>query len=96
MALFGSGMSYGHSHGNANLPLVLAGGSAMGLKHGSHVDFNQGHFDGYQLDKPGEHYRICSRPLNADAHMSNLLLMMAQRMGCEIDQFGDSNSVIEV
>jgi hypothetical protein len=28
MALFGSGMSYGHSHGNANLPLVLAGGSA--------------------------------------------------------------------
>ena len=27
MSLFGSGMSYGHSHGNANLPLVLAGGS---------------------------------------------------------------------
>src|SRR5207248_6837744 len=25
MVLFGSGMSYGHSHGNANLPLVLAG-----------------------------------------------------------------------
>ena len=96
MALFGSGMAYGHSHGNANLPLVLAGGSAMGLKHGSHLDFNQGHFDGYQLDKPGEHYRICSRPLNPDAHMSNLLLMMAQRMGVEIDQFGDSNSVIDV
>jgi len=96
MSLLGSGMSYGHSHGNANLPLVLAGGKAMGLKHGSHVDFNQGHFDGYQLDKPGEHYRICSRPLNPDAHMSNLLLMMAQRMGCEIDQFADSNSAIEV
>jgi hypothetical protein len=96
MALFGSGMSYGHSHGNANLPLVLAGGSAMGVKHGSHADFNQGHFDGYRLDNPGEHYRICSRPVNSDAHMSNLLLMMAQRMGCEIDQFGDSNSVVEV
>ena len=96
MALFGSGMAYGHGHGNANLPLVLAGGSAMGVKHGSHVDFNQGHFDGYQLDKPGEHYRICSRPLNPDAHMSNLLLMMAQRMGVETDKFGDSNSVIEV
>ncbi len=41
MALFGSGMSYGHSHGNANLPLVLAGGSDLGLKHGSHVDFNK-------------------------------------------------------
>jgi len=96
MSLFGSGMSYGHSHGNANLPLVLAGGSALGLRHGSHLDFNQGHFDGYQLDQPGEHYRLCSRPANPDAHMSNLLLMMAQRMGVEIDQFGDSNSVIEV
>tara|TARA_R110002096_G_scaffold114770_14_gene248877 strand:+ start:4489 stop:5844 length:1356 start_codon:yes stop_codon:yes gene_type:complete len=96
MALFGSGMSYGHSHGNANLPLVFAGGSDLGLKHGSHLDFNQGHFDGYQLDKPGEHYRLCSRPANSDAHMSNLLLLMAQRMGVETDQFGDSNSVIEV
>ncbi|HIL24070.1 MAG TPA: DUF1552 domain-containing protein, partial [Verrucomicrobia bacterium] len=42
MSLFGSGMSYGHSHGNANLPLVLAGGTDLGLKHGSHLDFNQG------------------------------------------------------
>ena len=96
MALFGSGMSYGHSHGNANLPLVLAGGTDLGLKHGSHVDFNQGHFDGYTLDKPGEHYRLCSRPANSDAHMSNLLLLMAQKMGVEVDQFGDSNSVLAV
>jgi hypothetical protein len=94
MSLFGSGMSYGHSHGNANLPLVLAGGSDLGLKHGSHVDFNQGHFDGYTLDKPGDHYRLCSRPANSDAHMSNLLLLMAQRMGVETDRFGDSNKVI--
>ena len=62
MALFGSGMSYGHSHGNANLPLVLAGGTDLGLQHGSHLDFNQGHFSGYQLEKPGEHYALCSRP----------------------------------
>ena len=94
MSLFGSGMSYGHSHGNANLPLVLAGGSDIGLKHGSHVDFNQGHFKGYQLDKPGEHYSLCSRPANPNAHMSNLLLLMAQRMGVETDKFGDSNKVI--
>ncbi|MEZ6067116.1 MAG: DUF1552 domain-containing protein [Planctomycetaceae bacterium] len=96
MALFGSGMCYGHSHGNANLPLVLAGGSDLGVRHGSHVDFNQGHFGGYQLDKPGEHYALCSRPANAAAHMSNLLLMMAQRMGVETDRFGDSNQVIEL
>lgn len=96
MALFGSGMSYGHSHGNANLPLVLAGGSDLGLKHGSHLDFNQGHFQGYQLDKPGEHYSLCSRPANPEAHMSNLLLLMAQRMGVDTDKFGDSNKVIEL
>lgn len=94
MSLFGSGMSYGHSHGNANLPLVLAGGADLGLKHGSHLDFNQGHFGGYQLDKPAEHYGLCSRPANSDAHMSNLLLMMAQRMGVEVERFGDSNKVI--
>ena len=96
MSLFGSGMSYGHSHGNANLPLVLAGGSDLGLKHGSHLDFNQGHFDGYTLDKPSDHYRLCSRPANTDAHMSNLLLLMAQKMGVETDQFGDSNKIISL
>jgi hypothetical protein len=92
----GSGMSYGQSHGNANLPLVLAGGSAMGLKHGRHLDFNEGHFDGYKLDNPKEYMRVSSRPANPDAHVSNLLLMMAQRMGVETDQFGDSNKAIEV
>ena len=96
MSLFGSGMSYGHSHGNANLPLVLAGGTDLGLKHGNHLDFNQGHFEGYTLDKPGDHYRLCSRPANTDAHMSNLLLLMAQKMGVETDQFGDSNKVISL
>ncbi|WP_437200864.1 DUF1552 domain-containing protein [Planctomicrobium sp. SH664] len=96
MSLFGSGMSYGHSHGNANLPLVLAGGSDLGLKHGSHLDFNQGHFNGYQLDKPTEHYRLCSRPADPDARMSNLLLLMAQKMGVEIDSFGDSNRAVEL
>lgn len=91
MALFGSGMAYGHSHGNANLPLVLAGGTGLGLKHGQHLDLNQGHFDGYKLEEHGHHYRLCGRPANADAHMSNLLLTMAQKMGVETDRFGDSN-----
>ena len=96
MSLYGSGMCYGHSHGNANLPLVLAGGNDLGVSHGSHIDFNQGHFDGYQLSDPGKHYSLCSRPANADAHMSNLLLMMAQKMGVEIDQFGDSNKSVDL
>ena len=100
MALFGSGMCYGHSHGNANLPLVLAGGSDLGLKHGSHLDLNKAAagFKGYALGADGTlstaHYQLCSRPANSDAHMSNLLLLMAQRMGVETEQFGDSNKVI--
>lgn len=96
MSLFGSGMCYGHSHGNANLPLILSGGSDIGLQHGSHLDFNQGHFEGYQLDDSGKHYSLCSRPANPDGHMSNLLLLMANKMGVETDKFGDSNSVINV
>ena len=102
MALFGSGMCYGHSHGNANLPLVLAGGSDLGLKHGSHLDFNKDakSFQGYALGADGAltsaHYQLCSRPVNTDAHMSNLLLLMAQRMGVETDKFGDSNKGIEL
>lgn len=96
MSLFGSGMAYGHSHGNANLPLVLAGGAECGFRHGQHLDLNQGHFEGYKLESPGEHYRLCSRPANANAHMSNLLLMMAQKMGVETERFGDSNGTLEL
>jgi len=96
MALFGGGMSYGHSHGNANLPLVLAGGAGYGIKHGQHLDFNQGHFKGYSLDNAGTHYRLCGRPANSDAHMSNLLLMMAQKMGVKSDQFADSNRALDL
>jgi hypothetical protein len=100
MSLFGSGMSYGHSHGNANLPLVLAGGSGLGLRHGTHLDFNRRstNFQGYTFGPDGAlttaHYQVCSRPVNPDAHMSNLLLLMAQRMGVQIDQFADSNKVV--
>jgi hypothetical protein len=102
MALFGSGMSYGHSHGNANLPLVLAGGSDLGLKHGTHLDFNKSakDFQGYTFGPDGglttAHYQVCSRPVTSDAHMSNLLLLMAQRMGVETEKFGDSNKVIVI
>jgi hypothetical protein len=91
MALYGSGMSYGHSHGNANLPLILAGGAKLGLKHGRHVDLNKAAgFASYHLDNPREHYRICFSPVNERARLSNLLLTMAQAMELEVDRFADS------
>jgi hypothetical protein len=87
MALYGSGMAYGHSHGNASLPLILAGGTKLGLKHGRHLDFNAAtkDFQGYEKH-PGIHHK----PVNAKARLSNVLLTMAQRMGVESPSFSDS------
>ena len=96
VALFGSGMSYGHSHGNANLPIILAGGSKLGFRHGSHLDLNRAAgLTSYQLDNPREHYRICFSPLNAKAKMSDLLLTIAQSMGLPINKFADSSAPLK-
>jgi hypothetical protein len=91
MVLFGSGMSYGHSHGNANLPTILAGGSALGLKHGQHLDFNLPKLGpaGYELT-PAKHYGVCSRPLDDRARLSNLLLTLLHKMEVNVEQFADS------
>jgi hypothetical protein len=97
MALYGSGMSFGHSHGNANLPIILAGGGKLGLKHGRHIDFNgPADSDGYDYDlaNPASHYAICHSPVNEKAHFSNVLLTMAQKMGVETDTFADSNGTV--
>lgn len=90
MVLFGSGMAYGHSHGNANLPMVLAGGASLGLKHGQHIDYNLPKIGRYNMEEARKHYGICSRPVDTDAHLCNLLLTMLQKMDVKIDRFGDS------
>lgn len=87
MVLYGSGMAYGHSHGNASLPLVLAGGTQLGFKHGQHVDYNlTKDFQGYD-----KHPAIYFSAVNSRAHLSNLLLTMAQKMDVPVDTFADSN-----
>ena len=88
--LWGSGMAYGHSHGNANLPTILAGGKALGYKHGTHVDFNLPKITKYDVTNAQEHYKICSRPVDGDARLSNLLLTMLQRVDVKVDKFQDS------
>ncbi len=94
MVLFGSGMSYGHSHGNANLPMILAGGSALGIKHGNHIDYNLPKIKKYSLTTPQNHYKICMRPVDSDARVSNLLLTMLRCMDVKAKKFGDSTEVI--
>ncbi len=88
--LWGSGMAYGHSHGNANLPTLLAGGRALGYKHGQHVDFNLPKIGKYNVADAGGHYKVCSRPVDGDARLSNLLLTMLQRVDVQADKFQDS------
>ncbi len=91
LALYGSGLSYGNSHGTTSLPLVLAGGAKLGLKHGAHVDYNQQikEFKGY-----GQGVGVYHSPVNTKAHFSNLLLTIAQKMGVETRAFADSSGVI--
>ncbi|MCA9247099.1 MAG: DUF1552 domain-containing protein [Planctomycetales bacterium] len=88
--LWGSGMAYGHSHGNANLPLILAGGKSLGAKHGQHIDFNLPKIGQYDMSDARGHYTICSRPVDTDARLCNLLLTMLQRAEVEVDSFYDS------
>jgi hypothetical protein len=88
--LWGSGMAYGHSHGNANLPTILCGGKALGYKHGTHVDFNLPKIGQYNVADANGHYKICSRPVDDNARLSNLLLTMVQRAGVKAEKFQDS------
>lgn len=88
--LWGSGMAYGHSHGNANLPTLLCGGRGLGYKHGQHVDFNLPAIGKYNVADANGHYKICSRPVDGEARLSNLLLTMLQRVDVQAEQFQDS------
>jgi len=88
--LWGSGMAYGHSHGNANLPTLYAGGKKLGVKHGQHVDYNLPVIGKYTVEDAVAHYKICGRPVDGKARLSNLLLTMVQRAGVETEQFQDS------
>jgi len=90
MVLFGSGMSYGHSHGNANLPTILAGGKGLGLKHGQHIDYNLPVIKNYNLANAGDHYNICHKPVDGKARLTNLLLTMMHKMEVNMETFVDS------
>jgi len=89
MVLTGSGMSYGQSHHNANLPVLLAGGRGLGLKHGQHLDYNHVDEAGYKLDYD-EWRNLTSRPKDGNARLSNLMLTMLQKMDVNTERFVDS------
>jgi hypothetical protein len=91
MILFGSGMSYGHSHCNANLPILLAGGRGLGLKHGQHLDYNRPKLKTPEYTLSYDEWRsISGRPLDSDARLSNVFLTMLQKMDVHAEKFVDS------
>jgi uncharacterized protein DUF1552 len=90
MVLFGSGMSYGHSHCNANLPILLAGGRGLGLKHGQHIDYNKPHVEGEYTLSYDEWRALCGRPKDDKARLSNVMLTMLQKMDVNTEKFVDS------
>jgi hypothetical protein len=89
MVLFGSGMSYGHSHANSNLPILLAGGRGLGLKHGQHIDYNKPHVGEYTLSYD-EWKALCGKPKDGNARLSNVMLTMLQKMEVRTEKFVDS------
>jgi hypothetical protein len=90
MVLYGSGASQTHLH--YHLPIVLAGGSKLGLRHGSHIDFSLRARDVKKSASEvlEEAMMFDGKKINPDARMSNLLLTMAQRMGLPLKEFRDS------
>jgi hypothetical protein len=72
--LYGSGMNSGKGgdHSPKNLPLLVAGGSKLGVKLGRHIAFEE------------------------DKHppLSNVLLSLAQRVGCEGEKFSDATGTL--
>ena len=74
---------------DAKVDSILAGGKAFGLAHGRHVDFNLPKLGKYDM-APGKHYGVCSRPVDANARMTNLLLTMLNKMEVNVEKFADS------
>jgi hypothetical protein len=90
MVLFGSGMSYGHSHSNSNLPILLAGGRGLGLQHGQHIDYNRPHLSGDYSLTYDEWRSLCGKPKDGKARLSNVLLTMLHKMEVNTERFVDS------
>ncbi len=90
MVLFGSGMSYGHSHANSNLPILLAGGRGLGLKHGQHIDYNRPHMTQDYTLSYEEWRALCGKPKDEKARLSNVMLTMLQKMDVPAEKFVDS------
>ena len=58
-------------HDHENLPILVAGGAACGIRGGRHIHYKDG------------------------TPLANLHLTLLDRVGVQVDRFGDSNGKIE-
>ena len=86
MVLYGSASSSYHT--SRNYPLILAGGNNMGIHHGEFRKFAQEGIVSHNNEKQGK-----GGP--QDAPLSNLYLTMLQKLGVEVDSFGDSTGTLK-
>ncbi|MEM7386886.1 MAG: DUF1552 domain-containing protein [Verrucomicrobiota bacterium] len=71
LLLYGSGMGDPNKHDHSDLPVLVAGGAAAGIRGNRHLKFDE------------------VTPL------ANLHLTLLDRVGVHLDQFGDSNGLID-
>jgi hypothetical protein len=83
MVLYGGGMSW--THNPSNLPMLLAGGSRLGLRHGQHLRVNP------HKDLQGRLNRDV-RP--QETTVCDVLRTMSERLGVPAERFGDSRKTV--
>lgn len=94
MILFGSGMSCGHSHANSNLPILLAGGRGLGLKHGQYLDYNRPQVNEDYTLSYDEWRSLCRKPKDDKERLSNVFVTMLQKMEVNAENFVDSLGLV--
>ena len=86
MIVYGSGISDCNRHRHVDLPILLAGGKAHGLKTGRHHDFSgkMGTLTSSEKEEIDRSKEGIGIP------MSNLHLGLLAKMGVQADRLGDS------
>ena len=96
MCMYGSGASMTHIH--YHLPILFAGGSKLGLRHGQHLDLSLAARAEARKSMEAavqEAGLFDGHKINRDARLCNLLLTIGQKMGLPIDSFRDSTGPIK-
>lgn len=91
LMLFGSASSAFHL--SRNYPLILAGGSNLGLKHGHYINNAGMNFQGGPWLGAREPWQDEAK--GDDVPLSNLYVTMLQRLGVTTDTFADSTGIVE-